>query len=181
MNAYGATAKSFHWLMFLLMAAAFGLAWTFGNMELSPTQLRLISWHKWVGVTIFLLVWLRLGWRLLSPPPQMPPMPAWQKRAAEAMHRLLYLMMIAQPVLGWLMSSAKGVSTVYFGVIALPDLLHKDKALGYALAEVHGDLAWIILGFIGLHVLAALKHHFLDRDEVLTRMLPGLKPLPKKS
>ena len=108
-------------------------------------------------------------------------MPAWQKRAAEAMHRMLYIFMVAQPVIGWLMSSAKGVTTVYFGVVPLPDLLQKNKALGHALAEVHGALAWIILGFIGLHVLAALKHHFFDRDEVLTRMLPGLKPLSRKN
>ncbi|HWU68358.1 MAG TPA: cytochrome b [Stenotrophobium sp.] len=172
MNQYGATAKTFHWLMFLLIAAAFGLAWTFGDMHLSPLKLKLINWHKWVGVTIFLLVWLRLGWRLLHAPPPMPAMPAWQKRAAEVTHRMLYLFMIAQPVTGWLMSSAKGVTTVYFGLWPLPDLLAKDKALGAALAEVHGTLAWIILGFIALHVLAALKHLFIDRDGVMMRMLP---------
>ncbi|MGH8504715.1 MAG: cytochrome b [Stenotrophobium sp.] len=173
MSQYGATAKTFHWLMFLLIAASFGLAWTFGDMHLSPLKLRLINWHKWVGVTIFLLVWLRLGWRLLNPPPPMPAMPPWQKRAAEAMHRMLYLFMVAQPVTGWLMSSAKGLTTGYFGLWALPDLLAKDKALGHALEAVHETLAWIILGFVALHVLAALKHLLIDRDGVMMRMLPG--------
>ncbi|MGH8456722.1 MAG: cytochrome b [Stenotrophobium sp.] len=181
MNSYGATAKTLHWLMFLLMACAFGLAWTFGDMQLSPLKLKLINFHKWTGVTIFLLVWLRLGWRLFNPPPPLPAMPAWHRRSAEAMHRLLYLFMIVQPVIGWLMSSAEGVTTVYFGRWPLPNLLAKNKPLGEALSEVHGTLAWIILGFIGLHVLASLKHHFVDRDDVLARMVPGLKPLRRKS
>lgn len=180
MQSYSGIAKTLHWLVFALMSGAFAVGFYMADLPLSPTKLQLVSWHKWCGVTIFVLVLLRLTWRLLNPPPpQSAAMPQWQVRASEAMHRVLYVLMMAMPLSGWLMSSAKGVPTVWFGLIPLPDLLAKNPPLGKALAEVHETLGYIILGFVALHVLAALKHHFIDRDDVLARMTPGIKPLSK--
>ena len=99
-------------------------------------------------------------------------MPGWQKAAAHGLHHLLYLLMIAIPLSGWLMSSAKGFQTVYFGVLPLPDLLPKNKELGELLEVVHSSLNFTLAGLVVAHVAAALKHHLLDRDDVLTRMLP---------
>ncbi len=124
-------------------------------------------------MTIFLLVVFRLGWRLTHPAPALPEhMPAHLRRAATAAHWLLYALMFVIPISGWLMSSAKGFQTVWFGIVPLPDLLPKDKALGNALAEVHEALNFTLLGLVVLHAAAAVKHHFVDRDDVLTRMLP---------
>lgn len=180
MQTYTGIAKTFHWLVFALMSGAFVVGFYMGDLPMSPQKLQWVSWHKWCGVTIFVLVLLRLSWRLMNPPPpQTASMSRWQLQASEIMHRLLYVLMLAMPLSGWLMSSAKGVPTVWFGLIQLPDLLEKNKPLGKALEEVHETLAYIILVFVTVHVLAALKHHFIDRDNVLARMLPGIKPLSK--
>ena len=109
------------------------------DLALSPLKLKLISYHKWLGVTVFLLAAARLAWRATHTPPPLPAaMPAWQRYAAHGLHHLLYVLMFAIPLSGWLMSSAKGFQTVYFGVLPLPDLIGKDKALGDVLKEVHG-------------------------------------------
>jgi cytochrome b561 len=181
MQTYNGTAKTLHWLTFVLMSGTFALGLYMADLPLGPDKLKLFSWHKWAGVTVFVLVALRLGWRLLNTPPPLPAgMPNWERRAAEASHRLLYLLALAQPVSGWIMSSAKGFTTVWFGVLPLPNLVGKNLPLGDALATVHENLAWILVGFVALHVLAALKHHLIDRDDVLARMTPGIKPLPPK-
>ena len=96
------------------------------------------------------------------------------QRLAHAGHIALYAFMLIIPISGWLMSSAKGVQTVWFGVLPLPDLIGKDKALGHLLEEVHETLSWTLVTLIAGHVLASLKHHFIDRDDVLKRMLPKL-------
>ena len=171
---YTRTAMSLHWLIALMLFGMFGLGLYMTELPLSPTKLKLYSYHKWAGVTLFLLVLLRLGWRVTHMPPALPPgTPAWQARAAAAGHHLLYVLMIAAPLSGWLMSSAKGFQTVWFGVLPLPDLLAKDEALGEALLLTHRLLNWFFMLVVAGHVVAALKHHFIDRDGLLSRMLPG--------
>lgn len=170
---YTGTAITLHWLIALGIAGTFSLGLYMHELPLSPEKLRLYSWHKWVGVTLFLLVLLRLGWRLLNPPPELPDaMPGWLRLAARGGHYLLYFLMLAVPLSGWLMSSAKGFQTVWFGVLPLPDLLSKDKALGEQLELIHKSLNFLMAFVVIGHVLAALKHHYIDRDDVLTRMLP---------
>jgi cytochrome b561 len=170
---YTSTAISLHWLIALAIGGTFGLGIYMHELPLSPTKLELYSWHKWAGVTIFMLVVVRLAWRLTHPAPPLPAaMPAPLRRAAQGAHWLLYALMFAIPLTGWLMSSAKGFQTVWFGILPLPDLLSKDKALGELLAEVHEALNFTLLALVVLHAGAALKHHFIDRDTVLTRMLP---------
>ena len=145
------------------------------ELPLSPQKLKLYSWHKWAGVTVFLLVWFRLMWRLTHRPPALPDhMPRLMQLAAHAGHALLYLLMIVIPLSGWLMSSAKGFQTVWFGLLPLPDLLDKNKELGDLLKEVHEALNFGMAGLVLAHLGAALKHHVIDRDDVLSRMLPFL-------
>jgi cytochrome b561 len=140
---------------------------------LSPDKLRLYSWHKWAGVTAFLLVLVRLGWRIGHPPPVLPDtMAPVMRLGAHAGHVVLYVLMIAIPLSGWLMSSAKGFQTVWFGVLPIPDLLDKNKELGDLLAGVHQALNLFFVAVLTAHIAAALKHHFIDKDDVLTRMLP---------
>lgn len=173
---YTRTAISLHWLIFVLIACSFPLAVYMVDLPLSPQKLKYVSWHKWIGVTIFLLAIARVAWRLRYPAPPLPPaMPAWQRHAAGATHVLLYALIIVIPLTGWLMSSAYGVPTVYLGLIQLPDLLARDKALAEQLKLVHVALNYTMLALIVFHAAAALKHHLVDRDDVLMRMLPFLK------
>lgn len=172
---YGGVAQTLHWLVFLLMAASFGLGLSMVDLEVSPQRIRMVGWHKTVGITILALAFLRLAWRFASPPPALPAStPAWERAAAHGSHWLLYLLMFAVPVSGWLMSSALGFATVYLGIVRLPDLLTRDRELGETLKLVHFWLNKGLLALIVLHAAAALKHHFRDRDDVMRRMLPVL-------
>jgi cytochrome b561 len=146
------------------------------DLPLSPDKLRLYSYHKWIGITVLLLVAVRVSWRLSHVPPPLPAsVAAWQRQASAVVHGLLYLLMIAIPLSGWLMSSAKGFQTVWFGVLPLPDLIGKDKALGDQLAEVHKILNFTLLALVVLHVGAALQHHFIEHQPFLQRMGWGKK------
>lgn len=172
-TTYTAIAKLFHWGMALVFAGLIALGFVMTDMPLSPEKLQYYAWHKWAGVSVFVLVWLRLVWRVLNPPPEYPSsMPLLLQRFAHLGHAALYGLMIVIPVSGWLMSSAKGVPTVWFGVLPLPDLLEKDKALGHLLADVHQALNYVLLFLLAGHVAAALKHHWVDKDDILKRMLP---------
>lgn len=179
---YDRFAISLHWLVALAIVCNFALGLYMSDLRLSPLKLKLYSWHKWNGVSVFLLVALRLAWRRFHPPPPLPAqMPAWQQRAAHAGHHLLYVLMFAVPLTGWLMSSALGVQTVLFGVLPLPDLLPKDKELGEVLKLVHKSLNFTMAAVVLGHAGAAIKHHLTDRDDVLARMVPWLGPARKKT
>jgi cytochrome b561 len=181
---YGGVAIGLHWLIAIAILGSFSLGFYMSDLPLSPQKLKFYSWHKWAGVTIFLCVLVRLVWRLSHRPPELPDsIPAWQRKVAEVTHALLYLLMVVIPITGWLMSSAKGFQTVYFGVLPLPDLLAKNDELGERLEQAHALLNYGMAALVVAHLGAALKHHFVDRDEVLARMLPflGKNPTPGAS
>ena len=173
---YTPPARLLHWLMAALLIGLLALGFYMSDLPLSPEKLQLYAWHKWAGVTAFLLALVRLAWRASHRPPALPAqMPPLERLAAHLGHWGLYALMLAIPLSGWLMSSAKGFQTVWFGVLPLPDLLAKDKALGNLLETVHVVLNYTLIAVLLGHVGAALKHHFIDRDDVLTRMLPRRK------
>jgi cytochrome b561 len=175
-NRYTRTAVTLHWLIALLIFAALPLGLYMHDLPLSPHKLRMYSYHKWIGVTIVLLAVLRLIWRIGHRPPVLPAaMPRWEKIAAESVHHLLYILIFIIPVSGWLMSSAMGFQTVWFGVLPLPDLVGKNKELADVLHEVHENLNYGLIALLLAHVGAALKHHFIERDDVLLRMIPFLR------
>ena len=175
-NHYGMTAIALHWLIFALILCGFTLAVYMTGLPPSPQKLKYISWHKWIGVTIFMLALARLAWRLTHLTPVLPAsMPTWQRSAETAVHMLLYGLIITIPLTGWLMSSAYGVPTVYLGLVQFPDLLTRDKALAELLRFVHVMLNYTMLTLVIIHAAAAMKHHFIDCDDVLLRMLPFIK------
>ncbi len=175
-NGYTRTAIALHWVIALLIFAAFPLGMYMSDLPLSPNKLRLYSFHKWIGVTIMMFVVLRVLWRIGHRPPPLPDtVGKLEKIAAHGMHFLLYLLILAIPISGWLMSSAKGFQTVWFGVLPLPDLIGKDKELGKLLEFVHVTLNYLLLAAVIGHSVAALKHHFITRDTTLARMLPFLR------
>jgi cytochrome b561 len=173
---YTNTAIFLHWLIFALIAGGFTLAVYMVDLPLSPRKLTFFSWHKWIGVTVFMLAVVRLAWRLTHPAPALPAtMPLWQQRAAAVNLIALYVLILVIPPTGWLYSSATGVPTVYLGLVQLPDLLVRDKALAAQLKLVHITLNFTMLTLVIVHAAAAFRHHFVDRDDVLKRMLPFVK------
>ncbi len=173
---YGVVARGFHWVMAALVLLALAVGEIMTDLPVSPRRLEIYSYHKWVGMTILALLLLRLLWRVTHRPPALPDsIPLWQQQVAHVTHWLLYLLLFIVPLSGWLMSSAKGFPVVYLGIWQLPDLVGKDKALGHTLENVHAVLANGLLVLVILHVAAALKHHFIDRDDVLARMVPHLR------
>ncbi len=173
--AYTRTAIALHWVAALLIVANLLLGVSMVALPLSPLKLRAFGVHKWIGITVFLVASARLAWRYANPPPPPVAMPEWQRRAAAVTHATLYVLMLAVPLSGWIYSSSTGVSVVYLGLVPLPDLVAKDKALASALRAVHVTLNLGLAVLVGAHAGAALKHHFVDRDAVLRRMLPFLR------
>jgi cytochrome b561 len=170
-TTYTPVAKSLHWLMALLILGLLVLGTYMSELPLSPQKLELYAWHKWAGVTIFLLVWLRLAWRVAHRPPGLPASLSPRMRlAAHAGHAALYVLMVLIPLSGWLMSSAKGFQTVWFGVLPIPDLIGKDRLLGEILQQVHEALSSLLMLTLAGHVAAALWHHFVLKDDTLRRM-----------
>jgi len=167
---YTRTAITLHWLIAALIISAFALGWIMTDLSISPLRLRMFNWHKWVGVTILLLVIVRLIWRLTHRPPGMLPMPAWQRIAAKTLHAGLYVLLLLQTFSGWIYSNAAGYQVVYLGLVPLPNLVAKNKALAEVLEERHEMIGWILFVVAGAHILAALKHHFVDGDATLKRM-----------
>jgi cytochrome b561 len=170
---YGAWLIRLHWLTLLLLVAVYA---SIELRELFPrgSDLRnaLKDWHYGLGIAVFALVWLRIAVRLVGRAPAIVPAPpAWQARAAAALHLALYALMIAMPVLGWLALGAEGKPPSFFGfVLAAP--IAPDKALAESLEELHETIGVAGYWLIGLHAAAALAHHYLLRDNTLTRMLP---------
>lgn len=177
---YTLTAIALHWVLAVAILSAFGVGLYIEGLPFSPAKLKLINWHKWAGVTILFLSVLRLLWRLTHRPPALPAriesaMPGWQRAAHHGTHHLMYLLFFAVPLLGWAYSSAKGFPIVWFGVLPLPDLVAPNPELAEVIKPLHGLAAWGLIGLVVLHVGAALKHQFIDRDGLLERMRPGRK------
>jgi cytochrome b561 len=173
---YGAVAQGLHWLIAALILLMFGLGWYMVRLPLSQQKFDLYQLHKWFGVTIFGLAALRLLWRLFRPAPPLPAsMPVWERAAARTSHGLLYALLFVQPTVGFLQSNAANFPVVLWGVLPLPALIGPDEPLSETLLQVHHLGAFVFMLLVLAHVAAALRHHFLLKDDVLRRMLPAAR------
>ncbi|MFA6014089.1 MAG: cytochrome b [Gallionellaceae bacterium] len=173
---YGSLSIGIHWLMLLLFVAVYG---TIELRELfekgSDPREALKTWHFMLGMLVFVLVWLRIAARLSGPTPAIQPEPEkMQQLSAKLLHLTLYALMIGMPLTGWLMLSASGKVIPFFG-LELPALIGENKDLAKQIKEVHEFVGTTGYYLLGLHVIAALYHHFIKRDNTLTRMLPERK------
>jgi cytochrome b561 len=173
---YGSVAIALHWLIASFVLANLMLGVSMIQLPLSPRKLQWFLVHKWIGITVFLLTSVRLLWRLWRPPPTSVAMPAWQMRASKISHAALYALLFAVPLSGWIYSSATGVQVNYLGLFALPDLVAKDRGLAHVLGITHLTLNSALFTLVCVHTAAALHHHFVERDAVLHRMLPLVRP-----
>lgn len=167
---YTRTAVALHWSIAGLVFAAVFMGWTMTSMDISPQKLKLYNYHKWVGVTVLGLALFRLLWKLTHRAPPLLPMPRWQQIAAHAGHGVLYVLMLAVPMSGWIYSNYSGYPIVYLGKLPLPVLVERNRELAADWVQVHEVLATVLVVLVVLHVLAALQHQFLKKDMTLRRM-----------
>jgi cytochrome b561 len=172
---YGVPAVVLHWLMAALIVALVSLGIYMDRLPdagFDTKKITLILVHKEIGVFALALAGLRLAWRQLNPLPRLVEgVPEWQQVAAVFVHLCFYALMLAQPIIGWLMSSASGIPVDFLGLFRLPDLVPHDEDLFGRLRSLHDWLGWATAAFICLHAAAALRHHFVLHDATLRRML----------
>jgi cytochrome b561 len=173
---YSAVAQGFHWLIAGLIVVQYTLGWTAEDLPIGARKLARLDWHKSFGMTILMLAALRLLWRFFNRPPDLPAgMTAIERKLARAAHVLFYVLLFVMPLTGWMMSSAKNFSVSWFHQFTWPNLVAPNEQAFNLLRTTHDTLSWLLFALALLHVLAALKHHFWNRDDVLTRMLPFTK------
>lgn len=175
-DRYGVIAVLLHWVMaFLIIGlAALGLYMvTLPDAGFNTKKITLILLHKEIGLAVFALLAVRWAWRLTQLLPQLAAhLPDWQKITARFVHLCFYALMFALPMTGWLMSSAAGIPVSFFGLFTLPDFLPHDDYLFQGLIDIHKWFGYVLILLIFVHVGAALRHHFVFKDDTLRKMLP---------
>jgi cytochrome b561 len=170
---WGAVSQTLHWLIVALVITQFVLANLELDLPLGVHKLALLAKHKSVGITILMLAALRLIWRWRNPTPLLPTtLKPYERALARFTHAALYVLLFAMPLTGWMMSSARNFPVSWFNLFQLPDLVAPNRPLYGFLHETHETLSWMLVAVASLHVLGALKHHFVLKDDVLRRMLP---------
>lgn len=173
---YTAIAQLFHWVIAALIVTQFALGWTAVDLPLGMHKLAMFARHKSFGMTVLMLAILRLLWRFKHPPPELPAaMTGIERTLARATHVAFYVLLFAMPITGWMMSSAKNYSVSWFGLFTWPNLIPQNEAAFDFLKSTHDYLSDALFVIAVLHILAALKHHFWNRDDVFLRMLPFTK------
>ncbi len=172
-DRFGRLSIGMHWSMLLLLVGVYACIELRGYFPRgSDLREGLKTWHFMLGLSVFALVFIRLGIRLSGPTPRVvPELPLWQRQFARLMHALLYAFLLAMPVLGWLTLSAEGKVIPFFG-LQLPALIGPDKAFAHSVQDIHETIGTIGYYLIGLHAAAALFHHYVRHDNTLLRMLP---------
>ncbi len=169
---YGTVAKIFHWLVVALLVVQYPLGWLMPDIHRGMTPGAGMTFHVSIGLAILILIVLRFGWRLTHPVAPESSLPPWQRLTSEAVHWLLYVLVLATTVTGWLFASFRGWSISFFYLMPFPMLASDNAAAGRAIDGLHQAMEWTLLVLIGIHVAAALVHLFIYRDRVMQRMLP---------
>ena len=172
-RAWGAVSKTLHWLIVLLIINQWLIAERADDLPNGLAKLQALAWHKSFGITVLLLAIVRLVWRWLNPVPSLDGLAKpWERVLAHISHVLLYGLIFAMPLTGWMMSSARNFPVSWFRLVQLPDLVAPNQALFEQLRDLHHLLFKVLVAVAVLHALGALKHHFIDRNQLLKRMLP---------
>lgn len=174
LTRWGSVAQLLHWVIVVLIVTQFTLAYMSESLPLGMAKLAMLARHKSWGITILGLAIIRLVWRLSNraSPPLPNTLEPWERVAAHVTHYGLYILLFAMPLTGWAMSSARQFPVSWFNLVQLPDFVAPNRPLYDTLHSVHMWLSWALIAVAVLHIGAALKHHFVLRDDVLRRMLP---------
>jgi cytochrome b561 len=173
-TSYGTAAKSLHWLIAILLIVQFPLGWLMPDIRRGMTPGTPMMVHVSIGMVVLALIVLRLAWRLTHPVAPEAALPRWQRLSSEALHWLLYALVLVTALSGWFYVSMRGWAIDLFGLLRLPGLVAEGSQLGRALGRLHESLTVVLVVFVGLHVAAAFVHLFVYRDRIMQRMLPRL-------
>lgn len=166
-------AIALHWITAFAVLGMLGAGLWMTGLPLGLLKLEVYAWHKWMGIAVLALTATRLMWRWRHPPPALPgTLPFWERRLARIAHWMLFALLIALPVSGWLMNSASGIGLYWFGYVPIPDLVPRDPDLFSALRVVHWALSRLLIAMVALHVAAVVYHDVLRRDGIFRRMWP---------
>jgi cytochrome b561 len=170
---YGRTAAGLHWLTAAAVLGMIGVGLWMVGLPIGRQKLVVYGWHKWIGLAIMVLTIVRLVWRWTHAPPPLPDRLArWEQQAAPFVHGLLYALLLAMPLSGWLMTSAAGLPVFWFGLFQVPDLVDRDPALFDLFRGIHHWLSRALIVLLVIHIGAVVRHDVLRRDGVLRRMWP---------
>lgn len=170
---WGPVSQALHWLIVILILVMAYLGLTMVDLPTTPHKVFVYMLHKSVGITILVLVTLRLAWRLYAGTPgTLPGIPTWQSRIASLTHAALYVLLFALPISGWVVNSATGFPLRWFNLVNLPAIAAKSESLHKMATTVHETLFWTLAVLALVHASAAIYHHLFQRDATLARMLP---------
>jgi cytochrome b561 len=170
---YGTTAKVFHWLIVALLLVQYLIGWLMPDIHRGMKPGAAMTIHVSFGLLVLILIVLRFAWRLIRPVAPESSLSPWQRLSSEAVHWLLYALVLATTVTGWLFASFRGWSMSFFYLVPMPMLAEDNAAAGRTINGLHQAMEWALLAMIGFHVAAALAHIFIYRNRVMQRMLPG--------
>lgn len=170
---YGTTAKAFHWVIVALLVAQYLIGWLMPDIHRADKPGAAMTFHLSIGLTILVLIVLRFAWRLTHPVAPESSLPPWQRLSSEAMHWLLYILVLGTTLTGWLFASFRGWGVSFFYLVPMPMLATENAAAGKIIDGLHQAAEWTLLVLIGLHVATALAHLFIYRDRIMQRMLAG--------
>lgn len=173
-RSYGPVAKIFHWLIFLLLAAQYAVGSIMPHIGRKTLDEGWVAWHLSIGAAILLVIVLRFAWRLFHPVALADGLTGWELILSRFTHLALYALVFVMTLLGWAAANDRGWTVNLFGVIPLPALAAKGTPWAHEAGDIHDILVYVLLGFIVLHVLGALYHYFIKRDQVVQRM--GMAP-----
>jgi len=176
---WGAVSQLFHWVIMVLILAIAWIGLTMGDLPNGPRKINVYALHKSIGLTILALAVLRLLWRLYAgAPAPVPGTPLWQHRIASVTHGLLYVLLLAIPLSGWVLNSSAGYPLQWFKLFNLPAIAGRSESLHELASQAHEAMFWTLVALVLAHAGAAFYHHLFQNDDTLRRMLPGRHRAP---
>ncbi len=168
---YTTPARWFHWTVVVLLILQYSLGWLMPDVKKTTPAIGLIAIHLAVGFVVLIVVLARFSWRLGHAAPELPAnLPPWQAALANTVHIALYILLFALPITGWLNASTRTWQPLLLGAVPMPRLVPLGNSLGHGVGEYHSLISWVLLALIGVHVLGALYHQFVLKDQLIQRM-----------